>query len=161
MAANPQQELIWQGRLHLGDEPGVYGDAHYAGLCAEMPITAYRSNPADTNSVEFRVVLETEALETYPGYAGHCVSVTIYEPDPNQPFHSIERVIAQEQFTGKDNNRKEVVVAIGNTSGPFRLSVRIRCDTTVNPGFYDDFVWIRLSLLSDNFAFYASLGFPN
>jgi len=31
MAVNPKRELIWQGRLHLGDEPGIYGDAHYCG----------------------------------------------------------------------------------------------------------------------------------
>lgn len=28
---NPQQELIWRGRLQVGDELDVYGDACYAG----------------------------------------------------------------------------------------------------------------------------------
>lgn len=38
-------ELVWQGRLQFGDEPGVYGDAHYAGLCSEWPVTIRKFDP--------------------------------------------------------------------------------------------------------------------
>jgi hypothetical protein len=54
---------------------------------------------------------------------------------------------------------KEVTVDVGSAPGPFRLSVRLRIDTEVNPGLYDDFVWDRLSLRAVNFQFFASLGF--
>lgn len=160
MAINPQQELIWQGRLHLGDEPGVYGDASYCGLATELPITIYRSDP-NNSSTNFSLVIETEDVETYAGYPGHLIEVIIHEPDPNLPFHSIERSIAQARITRADNNRKEIPVDVGKTSGPWRLSVRVRCDTTVTPGFYDDFVLRRLSLLATGFSFYGSFGFPN
>lgn len=50
MAVNPQQELIWQGRLQLGDQPGVYGDAAYSGITAELPMTVYRVDPADVRN---------------------------------------------------------------------------------------------------------------
>jgi hypothetical protein len=159
MAVNPQQELIWQGRTHLGDEPGVYGDAHYSGLCAELPFTVFRSDPSSTDDLPFKIVLETENLETFNPFPGHAITVIIYEPDPSKPFHSVERILANERFTTADKNRKEVTVKVGTAPGPFRLSVRLRIDTTVNPGFYDDFVWLRLSLLSKDFKYFASLGF--
>lgn len=161
MAVNQNQEMIWQGRTHIGDEPGVYGDAHYSGLAAELPITVYRSRPENPADNPFKLVLETEELETYTGYPGHEITVLIYEPDPANPYHSIERVVATARFTSADSNRKEVDVRPGAAAGPFSLSVRLRIDTTVNPGFYDDFIWRRLSLIATNYEYYASLGFKN
>lgn len=161
MAVTAQHELIWKGRLHLGDEPGIYGDSAYCGLAAELPISISRSDPTDQSATSFKLLLETEELQTFVGYLGHAIDVILYLPDPNQPFHSIEQLLAQARFVGTDNNRKEVVVTVGNATGPFRLSVRFRCDTTVNPGFYDDFVWRRLKLIADNFSFFASFGFPS
>lgn len=161
MAVNPQQELIWQGRIHLGDEPGIYGDAHYSGICAEFPTTIYRSEPHQTDDTPFKLVLETEDLNTYNGYPGHAITVIIYEPDPNQQFRSVERVLAQGSFTSADNNRKEIEVKPGTAKGPFSISVRLRVDTTVNPGLYDDFIWNRLSLISPEYTYYASFGFKS
>lgn len=107
------------------------------------------------------MILDTEGVETYAGYAGHAIIVTVYEPDPSKPLHSVERILAQDVFTGADHDHKEIVVRVGAALSPIRLSIRLRCDTTVNPGLYDDFVWRRLSLLSPGFEFYGSLGFPS
>lgn len=161
MAVNPQSELVWQGRLQIGDEPGVYGDAAYTGLCAEIPLTVQRPDPNETTQVDFKVILNTDGLQTFAGFSGHKIDVILYESDPGVPNHFVERLLASDRFTGADNNHKEVRVPVGNLPGPFRLSVRLRADTTVTPGLYDDFVWIRLSLGSLNFSFFASLGFPN
>jgi hypothetical protein len=148
------RELIWQGRLHLGDEPGVYGDAAYTGLVSEIPVTVTRSDP---NATSFKFVLETVDIQTFQGYPGHLIEVIQYLPDPAQAYHSIEKIVSQARFSGADNNRKEVVVSVGSEAGHFRFSVRLRCDTTVNPGLYDEFVWRRLGIVADSFAFYASL----
>ncbi|QDU98278.1 hypothetical protein [Lignipirellula cremea] len=161
MAVNPQQELVWQGRLHLGDEPGVFGDAAYSGLTAELPFTVQRLDPNVTDPTTFKLILETEDLQTFSGYPGHALTVTIYEEDASNPFHFLERNLASERFLGADNNRKEITLNVGAVTGPFRLSVRLRCDTEVGPGLYDDFVWRRLSLLAENFEFFASLGFTS
>ena len=161
MAINPQNELIWEGRLHLGDEPGVFGDAAFCGLAAELPLTVRRPDPEDTQASRFKLLLETEDLETYVGYPGHRIEVLVYEPDPAQPGHALERVLAEARFSGADHNRKEVLLDVGPAPGPIRLSVRLRSDTTVNPGFYDDFVWLRLRLITHNFDFYASFGFSS
>ena len=159
VAVNPNQELVWQGRLHLGDEPGIYGDAAYSGLAAELPITVQRLDPDDTTEQRFKLVLETESLETFAGFPGHAITVVIYEPDPTNPMRFVERILARDVFLGADNDRKEVTVDVGKERGPFLLSVRLRCDTSVMPGLYDDFVWRKLSLLASNHAFFASFGF--
>jgi hypothetical protein len=158
MTTTSQQELIWQGRLHLGDEPGIYGDASYAGLCGELPFTVTRSDPAGH---QFKVVLTTSDLSTFDNYPGHEITVISYVPDPTQPFRSIEEVLATARFVSADQNAKQVTVNVGTASGPFRLSVRLRIDTTANPGLYDDFVWTRLSLKAVNFQFFASFGFSS
>jgi hypothetical protein len=42
---SPKPELIWQGRIHLGDEAGVFGDAFYSGLTTELPVTMQKTDP--------------------------------------------------------------------------------------------------------------------
>lgn len=161
MALSPQPELIWQGRIHLGDEPGVFGDSAYSGLSSELPVTAERSDPNNVTASSFKLRLITSDLQTFADYPGHLIEVIRYIPDPAQPYHSIEQVVATERFTSADANTKDITVTVGQDVGPFRFSVRLRCDTTVNPGLYDDFVWRRLTMLADEFSFFASLGFPN
>lgn len=156
MAIKAQQEMIWQGRLHIGDEPGIYGDASYPGLCAELPFTVVRTDPT---AQQFKILLATSDLETFQGYPGHEITVFEYLPDPNQQFHSIQQVLATARFGSADQNTKEVTVNVGLSPDPFRLSVRLRIDTTINPGLYDDFVWRKLSLKATNFQFFASFGF--
>lgn len=161
MALSPQPELIWQGRIHLGDEPGVFGDSAYSGLSAELPIAVARTSPINVTTTSFKLRLITSDLQTFAGYPGHLIEVIRYVPDPSQQYHSIEQVVATERFTSADANTKEVTVTVGQDVGPFRFSVRLRCDTSVNPGLYNDFVWRRLTMLADGFSFIASLGFPN
>lgn len=64
------QELVWKGRLHLGDEPGIYGDAAYAGTGVDLPVTLYPL-AADVSGADVTIVVEAEHVKTYDGYAGH------------------------------------------------------------------------------------------
>lgn len=152
-----QPELIWQGRIQLGDEPGVFGDAFYSGLTAELPVTLEKiiASGPDTTVL----IVQTQNVQTFSGYPGHLVTVTLYEEDPNQQFHFVETVLATERLTTADNNRQEISINLAGKASPMFLSVRIRIDTEVPPGLYDDFVWTRLSNRSQNFTFAASLGF--
>jgi hypothetical protein len=161
MATNPNSELVWQGRIHIGDEPGVYGDAHYSGLCAELPLTVFRTNVEHPQDLPFVITLGTDQVTTFDGYPGHEIVVTTYEPDPQKPFHSVEREVARERLTSADNSQKEIVIRPGDKVGPFFISVRLRVDTTVNPGLYDDFLLVKLSFSSENFAYFTSFGFRN
>lgn len=150
-------ELVWQGRIHLGDEPGVYGDASYSGLTTEIPLTLQKTDPAGPNSTTLQV--RTQDVETYATYPGHLVTVILYEPDPNQPYHSKEVVLATTRLTSADNNQVDLAINLANRALPARVSVRVRVDTEVPPGLYDDFVVTRLSNKSPDYTFVASLGF--
>lgn len=154
---SPQPELIWQGRIHLGDEPGVFGNAFYSGLATELPVTLQKTDPSGPDTTTLVVV--TKNVETFSGYPGHLITVTLYEEDPSQPFHSIETVLATERLTSADNNRQEITLNLAGKTSPIFVSVRVRIDTEVPPGLYDDFVVTRLLNKSQNFTFVASLGF--
>jgi hypothetical protein len=152
-----QPELIWQGRIHLGDEPGVYGDAFYSGLCAELPITLTTTSAPGQDSTT--LVLETEDVRTFSGYPGHLLTATLYEPDPTQPNRWRENVLATERLTSSDNNRKQIDLDLAGRTSPLYISLRVRIDTQVPPGLYDDFVLRRLSNRSTDFRYVASFGF--
>ncbi|MGQ0717067.1 MAG: hypothetical protein ACT4NP_07075 [Pseudonocardiales bacterium] len=53
----------------------------------------------------------------------------------------------------------EVPVDLAGIASPAFVSVRVRVDTDVPPGLYDDFVVTGLRNKSVDFAFVASFGF--
>lgn len=151
-------ELIWQGRTHLGDEPGVYDDGtSYPGLAMELPITLERTSSPGADRTT--LILETKDTQTFAGYPGHPITVTIYVPDPSLPFHAKPVVIAQTNLTSQDNNRKEIPINLAPFQPPYYIGVRVQVDSTVPPGALDDFIVTRLSNLSQNFRFIANFGF--
>lgn len=85
---SPQPELIWQGRIHVGDEPGVFGDAFYSGLAMELPVTLRKIDPSGPDCTT--LIVRTQNVETFSGYPGHLITATLYEQDPGQQFHFIE-----------------------------------------------------------------------
>jgi hypothetical protein len=154
---SPEPELVWQGRIHLGDEPGVFGDAAYSGLATEFPITLQKTDPSGPDTTT--LVVHTQNVATFSGYPGHLITATLYAEDPNQQFHFIATTLATERLTSADNNRQELVLNLANKPSPIFVSVGVRIDTEVPPGLYDDFVVVRLVNKSSNFTFVASLGF--
>jgi hypothetical protein len=155
------QELIWEGRTQLGDEPGTFGDAQYSGIAVELPLTVRRTDPAYTNDDPVTLALDFEHVQIFGSYPGHCISLFIHESDPSVPFHSKERLLSQATVTAADGQHKEFSFNLGTGPGPFYLSLRLRSDTTVNPGFYNDFVFRRLSEISSTSTYYTVLGFRN
>ncbi|MFD0205792.1 MULTISPECIES: hypothetical protein [Saccharothrix] len=157
MALSPQAELVWQGRIHLGDEPGIHGNAAYSGLGVELPLTLDKTDPsaADTTTL----VVRTRDVQTFQGYPGHLITVTAYVPDPGDPNHSVPTVLATERLTSADDNVKEVEVDLSGLAFPAFLGVRVAVDTEVPPGLYDDFLLVRLSNSAADFAFVATFGF--
>jgi len=152
-----QPELIWEGRMHLGDEPGVYGDAGYSGIALEFPLTLRKVDAAGPDATT--LVLCTRDVQTFAGYPGHLITVTAYKPDPGDPARAIETVLTTERLTSADDNRKEVAVNLAGIGSPAFVSIRVRVDTEVPAGLYDDFVVSSLLNRSANFAFVASFGF--
>lgn len=154
-----EPEMIWRGRVHLGDEPGIYGDASYSGLAVELPLTLQKTNAAGPATTTLS--LRTADVQTFAGYPGHELTVTLFRPDLAQPLHWNEVVLATARIGSADNNRKDLVVNLAGHNSPYFLSFKVEVDTDVPPGLYDDFVVTRLFNISQNFTFVASLGFRN
>ncbi|GAA3436343.1 hypothetical protein GCM10018954_059520 [Kutzneria kofuensis] len=152
-----QAELVWQGRLHLGDEPGVYGDAAYSGITLDLPLTLRKTNPHGPDTTV--LALLTEGVETYPGYPGHLVGITAHRAQPGDPTQFAVAELTTARLTSADNNSKEMTVDLTRIASPVFLSVRVQVDTAVPPGLYDDFVVTRLSNRSTNYTWVASFGF--
>jgi hypothetical protein len=149
----PESELVWQGRLQLGDEPGTFADACYAGLTTELPVTLRKvdADGADTTTLVVRAL----DVQTYPPYKGHPVTVTLYQGDGS-------KVLATTSLTASGKSAQdevEIAIDLAGAPSPAFVGVRIEVDTTVPPGLYDDFVVTRLLHKSHESKFVASLGF--
>ncbi|MFD2467696.1 hypothetical protein [Amycolatopsis silviterrae] len=154
---SPRPELVWQGRIHLGDEPGIYGDAAYAGLAAELPLTLEKSPQATTDSTE--LVVRTEGVRTFQGYPGHLIEVFGHQPSAADPLVWEQVTLATARLTTADDDRKVVPVTLPTGRTKYFVSVRVRADTSVPAGLYDDFVLTRLLNGAKDFSFVASFGF--
>ncbi|MGW3652460.1 hypothetical protein [Streptomyces sp. NPDC000878] len=85
--------------------------------------------------------------------------MTLYRPNAEGPNHFTETVLATAHLKGSDDNYKEVTVDLTDQTSPAFLSIRVRIDTEVPPGLYDDFVVTHLFNKSEDSSFVASLGF--
>ena len=149
--SNQTSELIWAGRIHLGDEPGMYGDAAYTGLVTEFPITLTKYGTEAQNDIF--LILSAQDVQVYEPYPGHQVTVVGYkEIADSDPPH-------WEELELSVGRMKEDTITIrpSITNGIKFFSVRVRVDTSVAPGLYDEFVLLRLELQST--THYATLGF--
>lgn len=155
--SQPDSELIWQGRLHLGDGPGVYGDAPYVGLGLELPLTLRRFPDTDGSSVA-SIIIETEGLQPRGGLPGPTVSVVRYAPG-NTQGHWHEHLLREERL---DEQVTTVAIDLSREApdtDPLPLGIRLRINTDAPPGLYADFVLVALRI--DSATHYASLGFQS
>jgi hypothetical protein len=152
-------EFIWRGRTHLGDEPGIYGDAYSTGLCTEWPMTVRKFDPASASDGSARIRLEAEDVGIFAPYPGHKVAVARFVPDPSteNPFRWRKLVVDATGDVRLRTNQIEIDVPLPGDVATVYLSVRLEIDTTLQPGLYDDFVATRLSMLSA--THFGSLGF--
>ncbi len=150
---NPQSEMIWKGRLHLGDESGVYGDASYSGLSCQLPATLTKFAPAGSaDDITFQV--GTTDVQIFDPYPGHKVTIVAFVLIPNTTPQRFESVVV-----GETRITTSGVLSVGttNTIDKRYFSVRVEVDTEVPPGLYDDFVFVSLSLKST--THFADFGF--
>src|SRR5262249_13218580 len=149
-------ELVWQGRFHYGDQPGVYGDAAYVGLASEWPLTVRKFDRAPGPDGEGTLRLTATDVKIYGQYPGHRVTVSRWVPDiPGNPL-TWRRVQLGPTFR-LTSGQLDATVALPGDAAAAWLSVRIEVDDTMHPGLFDEFVVTRLELASG--THYASFGF--
>jgi hypothetical protein len=155
-ATETQAEAIWQGRIHIGDEPGIYGDAQFSGAAVELPITLQHTSTAGDNKAI--IVVDTKDVQDFAGYPGHAITVILHVVDL-ATFHAREVVLARARLVTADNNHKEIPIDLSRFTTPYFVSVQLREDEQLPPAAQDDFLWTGLSLKSPDFQFFANYGY--
>ncbi len=122
-------EMIWRGRTHLGDEPGIYGDASYGGLAIELPVTL-REYRAGTGAVDVTFDLTAEGVRSFgPPYPGHTITVFALTQVPHSNPPVWQRATLGESILEKDT----ASVTARIKPGARFVSVRVEADVTVTP----------------------------
>jgi hypothetical protein len=152
-------ELIWSGRVHLGDEAGVYGNVTYSGLTVEYPVTV-KPFPADQGATprtpDLVFLLQFEEVNVISGYRGHKVTVIGYRPSAVQ-YHWDEFPLSLESGDDRVTSNTHLVRLKNPPDDIMFLSIQIRLDTQPMPNLYNNCLWRRLSLRSG--THYATFGF--
>jgi hypothetical protein len=144
-------ERVWEGRLHLGDEPGIYGDAAYAGLAVELPVTLHRMSQAREAGESVEFIVETQDVRVFEGYRGHRVDIVGFFADPAAQPEWQRRVL----HSGRMTQNGISLVLDGDI--PSHVSVGIHVVTDVGPGRFAYFLGLRVSFSSRSHL--ASQGF--
>jgi hypothetical protein len=146
-------EAIWEGRIHLGDEPGIYGDAAYAGLAMEFPVTLQPFDPQSNDPADITFHLTANRVKIYPPYKGHRIAVFAYILDAgSNPPTWTRRLVTEAAM-----DQASIDVPAPGVKTERYFSVRIEVATDAAPGLYDDFVVRTFSLKSS--THYADFGF--
>jgi hypothetical protein len=145
-------EMIWQGRVQIGDEPGVYSDANYCGLATELPVTLSEYSSGGGVDVTFEIMAEGASNFGAP-YPGHKITIFALKQKPGSNPPVWEKTDVGGGVLVSDTT----VVQANIASGTRHVSVRVEADWTVTPGYYDDFVLTGLSMRST--SHYADFGF--
>lgn len=158
---HPNSTFIWEGRIHIGDEPGIYGNAHYPGISMEFPLTVKNFNPQTPSGDTIKLELLTENVNVFAGYLGHLIIIRQYTPDPqpSNPFKWKETIIKNSDRIVNGATTTIVYIPVSESSDPIYLSVAIEIDTDVKPGLYDDFLFIGLRYNTTTQNVYVNFGF--
>ncbi|EHQ24792.1 hypothetical protein [Mucilaginibacter paludis] len=155
----PQSIFLWEGKVQLGDEPGIYGDAAYSGLSLKFPVTIANINTAAPVDDVITLNIYTNAVNIFGGYPGHKISVFGYSENPKGSYHWKETLLATVQMKDGATMTSIDVQITAFQQNSIYISLQIDIDTTVQPGLYDDFIVSKLDYATAKSAVYAKFGF--
>lgn len=157
----PRKELVWRGRMHIGDGPGTYGDAAYVGLTTELPLTLmpFPTNDQSTVAEPSRVTLtlQAEDVTILPGQTGHPVTIVEYVRLGVEEAWTEREVATGSLTTNETTIDVDIEPETTRLPHPSYLGIRVGIDTAVAPGLYDDFVLTSACLGGEQY--YGSLGY--
>jgi len=144
-------DLLWQGRAQIGDEPGVYADAFYSGICVQFPVQLFAHSPTQSDASRVTFIIEVERVQVFDKYPGHVVELFSHVEDDGRSGFWREQSLASARLK---QDRVEVTIEYPI---PTYVSILIKIDTNLPPGLYDEIVIKRISLSSK--SHYGLLGF--
>lgn len=144
--------VIWQGRLHLGDEPGFFGDATYCGVSIELPVELIPYPDRESYPDDVLLILTSEGVYPDHGYPGHRASVIGYLQSEDRWVEG--PVLTEERLAGDSGG---VVAFHLHGTVPRFVVLRVHVDQEFQPGLYSETVIRGLAL--DSASHYGYIGF--
>src|SRR4051812_14038832 len=141
-AAEPMPTPIWQGALHLGDNPMQYSTVTSAGMAVQIPCQL----EADKKG---KLTITARDIQTLAG-DGHYAELVAHYEDNDGPAR--EYVVETFRLKG-DSKDADADFAFdldplkGLYQKPAYYSVRIKVDTQIKFSLWDDFVLKRIEVL--------------
>jgi len=140
-AAEPVKTTIWQGTLHLGDNPLQYSSVQSTGMTMQIPLTL----EADKNGT---LRITTREIQTLAG-EGHYAELVAHYQDDDGPAR--EYVVESFRLKGNSNNADqdhtfELHPMKNLYQKPAYYSVRIKIDTQIKFSLWDDFLMKRIEI---------------
>lgn len=149
-------DLVWRGRIQLGDEPGIYSDSQYGGLCLELPIEFLPYPNVDPDVGGLTVEIEAQEVKIYEGFKGHPVTLFAVEVDDNGKW--VRRWLGSGELNNENEGHAEITL---NGEVPHYAVIRVESNSELPPGLYDEIVVCRLSIKSTAYYGYLGFRFPN
>jgi len=149
-------ELLWRGRIQLGDEPGIYSDAQYGGLTLDLPVELLAYSGDATTNGEVVLIIEAREVKIYQGYAGHPVTVFALTEGADGKWQ--RQAVAHGELNNDNEGRAELLL---RRPIPRYVSIRVEENSQLPPGLYDEIVVHRLSIRSETHYGYLGWRFPN
>jgi hypothetical protein len=146
-------DLLWQGRVHLGDEIGVYDDARYGGTRFDLPIQMFPFH-SEIKEGDITFLLGLEGLQEFEGYPGHRFDVLGYLENEQNRGHWLVKPLAESRIKASGETTAEIRL---HGRIPEYISVSIGVDTDLPPGMYDEIIVRRVSMISK--THYGLVGF--
>jgi hypothetical protein len=140
-ADDPARKTIWQGTLHLGDNPEQYSSALSAGLVLQIPCKLDAAKKG-------KLLIGFRDIQTLAG-EGHYAELLAHYEDEDGPG----REYVVETFRLKDNSNNTDVERtfdldpLKNLQAPPAFySIRIKLDTQIKFSLWDDFLMKRIEI---------------
>jgi hypothetical protein len=142
-AAKPMRRNIWQGSLHLGDNPEQYSNLLSAGMAMQVPCQLDREKKG-------KLTITTRDIQTLRG-EGHYAELIAHFEDQGGESPANEYVVETFRLKGDSTNADidhafEFDPAKGLMAPASYYSIRIKLDSFVKFSLWDDFVMKRIDI---------------
>ena len=141
LSAEPMLKTVWQGAIHLGDNPAQYSSVNSAGMLMQIPCAIDAAKKG-------KLVISTRDVQTLAG-DGHYAELMAHYEDGDGPAR--EYVVETFRLKG-DSNNVDIDHAFDFDpmkdlqAQPAYYSVRIKIDTQIKFSLWDDFVMKRIDV---------------
>ncbi|MDZ8035863.1 hypothetical protein [Nostoc sp. DedSLP04] len=136
MSSSYPYYIVWTGALHLGDTPGVFMDAQYAGLLVQIPITVTFVSERTDPIVFVVTTTEVEIFDNkkHPIY---------WDWTPGTPLPTpVGYIDDQDLITGQPEKHLLSIPQNSAAIGKHWITIQVNPETAA--GLRDDFVLRRL-----------------